>query len=224
MSFSFKLNKFSQISLAALTLTGAAASGLSAGQAQALALNDLAGKTITAGDKILSDITITGLTPTANQVINFSEASGAWVVVTTFTPDQYTTLIPSQANPAILSYKITITDPAKLFNRIGIQGDDNTLTGGTTSQKVTATGVAGTLDSVNGVNPGFQNFTSNVSTIDVTSTFYTDGQASFNSISQKFTQKSAPVPTPVPGPLPMLGLVSAFGFSRRLRHRIATQG
>ena len=127
MSYSLKLMKFSQISLVALTLTGAAAIGLSAGQAQALALNDLAGKTITAGDKILSDVSITGLTPTANQVINFSEASGAWVVVTTFSPDQANTLISTQANPAILSYKITITDPAKLFNRIGIQGDDTTL-------------------------------------------------------------------------------------------------
>jgi hypothetical protein len=28
----------------------------------------------------------------------------------------------------------------------------------------------------------------------------------------------------VPGPLPLLGLGAAFGFSRRLRRRIATNG
>jgi len=227
MSFATQFKKSTQIGVLALSLAGAGGLALSAGQAQALALNDLVGKTIVAGDKTISDITIGGgFTPTANQNIDFSTAGGIWIVSTSFAPDQSTTLVPSASNPGILSYKVTINDPTKLFAKIAIQGDDNTLSGGATDQMVTSTGVAGVLDSINGVSVGPTNFSGNLSTINVTSSFYTDGLASFNNISQKFTQKDVP-PTPpsgVPGPLPLLGLGSAFGFSRRLRRRIATNG
>jgi hypothetical protein len=227
MSLATQFKKSTQIGVLALSLAGAGGLALSAGQAQALALNDLVGKTIVAGDKTISDITIGGgFTPTANQTIDFSTAGGIWIVSTNFAPDQSTTLVPSAGNPGILSYKITINDPTKLFAKIAIQGDDNTLSGGATDQMVTSTGVAGVLDSINGVSVGPNDFSGNVSSINVTSSFYTDGLASFNNISQKFTQKDVP-PTPpsgVPGPLPLLGLGSAFGFSRRLRRRIATNG
>jgi hypothetical protein len=220
MSIATQLKKSSQIGLVALSLAGTAGMALSSGQAQAISLNDLAGKTITAGDKILSDISLTGFAPTADQTIDFSVVNGAWVVSTNFAPDQILTSNLSEAN---LSYKITITDPTKIFSKIQIQGDDTTITGGSSDQKVTSTGVTGTLDSIDGVSVGPQSFSSNVNAINVSSIFSTTGNASFNNISQKFTQKDVPT-SGVPGPLPLLGLGSAFGFSRRLRSRITTKG
>jgi hypothetical protein len=220
MSIATQLKKSSQIGLVALSLAGAAGMALSSGQAQAISLNDLAGKTITAGDKILSDISLTGFAPTADQTIDFSVVNDAWVVSTNFAPDQ---MLTSNLSGANLSYKITITDPTKIFSLIQIQGDDTTITGGSSDQKVTSTGVTGTLDSIDGVNVGPQSFSSNVNAINVSSIFSTTGNASFNNISQKFTQKDVPT-SGVPGPLPLLGLGSAFGFSRRLRSRITTKG
>jgi hypothetical protein len=210
----------------ALSLAGAGGLALSAGQAQALALNDLVGKTIVAGDKTISDITIGGgFTPTANQTINFSEASSSWVVSTSFAPDQSTTQGATSNNPGILSYKITINDPTKYFSKIQIQGDDTTINGGSTDQKVTSTGVTGTLDSVNGSPVPAVSFSSDVQTISVTSTFFTSNPASFNNISQKFTQKARIIPpSSVPSPLSLLGLGSAFGVSRQLRRRIRQAG
>jgi len=210
----------------ALSLAGAGGLALSAGQAQALALNDLVGKTIVAGDKTISDITIGGgFTPTANQTINFSEASSSWVVSTSFAPDQSTTQGATSNNPGILSYKITINDPTKYFSKIQIQGDDTTINGGSTDQKVTSTGVTGTLDSVNATSSPAVSFSSDVQTIFVTSTFFTSNPASFNNISQKFTQKARIIPpSSVPSPLSLLGLGSAFGVSRQLRRRIRQAG
>ena len=37
------------------------------------------------------------------------------------------------------------------------------------------------------------------------------------------TVNEVSAPASVPGPLPVLGLAAAFGFSRRMRRRIATQ-
>lgn len=45
---------------------------------------------------------------------------------------------------------------------------------------------------------------------------------SINGWSLTVNEVSAP-PASVPGPLPVLGLAAAFGFSRRMRRRIATQ-
>jgi hypothetical protein len=216
-----RIKVFTKAGAVAVALVGASGMALSAGQAQALALNDLSGKTITAGDKTISDISLTGFTPTSDQTIDFSIASGAWVVSTNFAPDQ---ILTSNLSGANLSYKITINDPTKIFSKIQIQGDDTTINGGSSDQKVTLTGVTGTLDSNNGTSVGPQSFSSNVNTINVSSIFSTSGNASFNNISQKFTQKDVPTTSAVPGPLPLVGLGAAFGVSRRLRRRIATQG
>ena len=97
MSIATQLKKSTQIGLVALSLAGAAGVALSSGQAQAIPLNDLVGKTITAGDKTISDITLTGFSPTASQTIDFSIASGAWVVSTNFAPNQSLTENLSQA-------------------------------------------------------------------------------------------------------------------------------
>jgi uncharacterized Zn-binding protein involved in type VI secretion len=220
MLFATQLKKSAQFSLVALSLAGAAGLALSAGQAQALSLNNLLGQTITAGDKTISDITLTGFTPTAAQTIDFSIASGAWVVSTNFAPDQNLTSNIS----AILNYKITINDPTKIFSRIQVQGDDTTINGGSTTQTVTSTGVTGLPVSNNGTSVGPQSFSSDVNVINVSSSFSTSGGATFNNISQKFTQKDVPTTSAVPGPLPLVGLGAAFGMSRRLRRRIATNG
>ena len=211
--------------MVSLGFVSAAGMTLFSGQAQAACnLTALTGCAITAGDKTISGISITGggFTPTLNQTLDFSIASGAWIVSTNFAPDQNSTLLPSAANPAILAYTITINDPTQYFDRAAIQGDDTTINGGSTSQMVTATGLPN-LTSTNGVNAGPVAFAGQPQVINVSSTWYTDGVASFNNISQKFTQKSAPT-TQVPGPLPLLGLASAFGISRRLRRRIANNG
>jgi hypothetical protein len=214
-----------QTTVTAFSLAIAAGCSLSSGQAFASCpLTGLNGCTITAGDKTISDISFTGggFTPTADQTLDFSIASGAWVVSTNFAPDQNTTLTPTQTNPTVLSYKITINDASQVFDKAAIQGDDTTINGGSTYQSVSISGITNPLVSNNGVNAGPEDFTSELQTITVNSTWYTDGKASFNNFSQKFTQKPKSASTaPVPGPLPLLGLGVAFGMSRRLRRRIA---
>jgi len=49
------------------------------------------------------------------------------------------------------------------------------------------------------------------------------GGLTFLNVSRNWAQATLVPPAPVPGPLPILGAATAFGMSRRLRHRIATQ-
>ncbi|MCS5693088.1 hypothetical protein NZK33_14010 [Cyanobium sp. FGCU-6] len=49
------------------------------------------------------------------------------------------------------------------------------------------------------------------------------GSVTFLNTSYNWAQATLVPPAPVPGPLPILGAATAFGMSRRLRHRIATQ-
>jgi hypothetical protein len=197
-----------------------------AANAGSCSLTALATCAITEGDKTISDISITGggFIATLPQDLMFSIASGSWVVQTVFGPDQSTTQSSTSANPIVLSYTVTINDPTKKFNKWTIQGDDNTLNGGNTVQTVTVAGgnpVPVSLTSFDSANPIPANstFMNDTSVINVTSSFYTNGTTTFNSISQKFTQRDMPTQG-VPGPLPLLGAGAAFGFSRRLRNRI----
>jgi hypothetical protein len=204
---------------ATIPLTGNAA------KAGTCALTALSSCVLTEGDKTISDISITGggFSPTAAQSLMFSIASGSWVVETIFGPDQNTTQPSTSADPILLSYKLTINDPTMKFDKWTIQGDDNTLNGGTTSQTVNVTGGNSSppsLVSIDANNPTPPNamFMTDTNMINVTSSFYTNGTTTFNSISQKFTQRQ--MSQGVPGPLPLLGAGAAFGFSRRLRNRI----
>jgi len=180
-------------------------------------LNNLAGCTITTGDKVIKDITLIGFTPISGQTLDFSIASGAWVVSTNFAPGQALTADKSFT----LAYTIEITDPTKTFNKVQIQGDDTTINGGNTSQVVTLNGVsASPITSSDGTSQGPFNFNPGVTTINVSSVMTTSGGASFNNVSQKFTQQT-PLTTSVPAPMPILGAGLAFSMSRRLRQRIS---
>jgi hypothetical protein len=196
-----------------------------AAKAGSCLLTNIASCVLTEGDKTISNISIGGggFTPTGTQDLMFSIASGSWVVQTVFGPNQGTTADSTEADPILLNYTITINDPTKYFNKWTIQGDDNTLTGGNTVQTVTVTGgnpspVSLTSNNASPPIPADSMFMTNTQSINVTSSFYTNGSTTFNSISQKFTQRMDS--QGVPGPLPLLGAGAAFGFSRRLRNRI----
>jgi hypothetical protein len=67
----------------------------------------------------------------------------------------------------------------------------------------------------------FDSFGGLVKKISVVDT-YSVAVGSINSFQNSYTQKelTPPPDTEVPGPLPLLGAGAAFGFSRRLRHRV----
>lgn len=177
------------------------------------ALDALASCTITQGDKTISNITLTGFTPTSAQTLDFSIASGAWVVSTSFAPNQSLTVNKTFT----LAYTVTITDPTQNFFKFQVQGDDTTINGGNTSQVVTVTGIPSPATSNNGSTAN-ASFVNPPQVINVSSVSTTSGGASFNNISQKFTQTPA---SSVPSPLPILGASVAFSMSRRLRQRIS---
>jgi hypothetical protein len=181
--------------------------------------DNLASCVLTEGNTTISNVSITsgGVLPfQLTGTLNFSTSSSTWIVQTSFNPSE--TSASSSTYPGLLSYTLTINEPAKTFNRYTINNDINTLTAGGTSQTVNATGAPQIIkvDSSTPVpNPG--TFSGINTSINVTSSWFTNDPATFNTLSQTFSQRDIP---PVPSPLTLLGAGAAFGFSRRLRNRI----
>lgn len=124
------------------------------------------------------------------------------------------------------SYKITLA-PTDLntfqFNAVNVQADGNTTAGGNIQTEVTAAGLS--------PNPKFSRtgggstsnqgtFSSSISSRTFTQSFTLDpltfSATRLDSVIATWDTRTSPVP----GPLPLLGAVTAFGLSRKLRSRI----
>ena len=237
-----RLNRFAKPLLSAALLTAAGGSLLSAGSAKAGLFNwdelfpasgapgVCNGATLDPrcikGDKTVSNfasnfIPATLPTDTTATTVNFNELFGIWDLNVSFAPDS------SVGGPYSMSYDLTITDPNKVFDEIGLDSTCNiSLIGPCTVTKELAPYVNNVLGpvlapltrvSTNGGPAAPESIPLAVQKIRVTDTWITSGVGSLDSVSNNFTQKDAP---PVPGPLPLVGAAAAFGWSRRLRNRI----
>jgi hypothetical protein len=195
------------------TLAVASLGGLLAGEAHAanpcLAIAP-ATCDFTGGNFQVTDFSFTGFTPTATDYITYTLSGSDLQPQLTFVPGRNSTITGS------ISYKITLTGG---YNFATAQSN---ITGnnGTFSTSTTSTGLPTSADSTGG--PGTTvSFTPGLTSQIFTQSFSATPSGSLvaNSLGSIYSIIPGTV-SEVPGPLPILGAGAAFGFSRRLRHRI----
>jgi hypothetical protein len=209
-------------------LASVATLAVSAGQSHAATKNlldaNLNTYTVTIGDYVYSGFSFTGFTAAAGDTFVTSGAGGVTQIALSFDPTRtantsgsYTYTISllngrtfNQANVGYvgsdLSQPLTLPSYQTALNSSALS------TSPSIGPQATASGTSSTL----GFNLGF-------TTQAFTQTFgYTAGDASFlNTVNATISSTAqGTVPTGTPGPLPLLGAGAAFGFSRKLRHRI----
>jgi len=202
------------------TLAAIAFGGLLTGHAHAANpcfLKDLAGPPaaptacdFTSGNYQVTDFSYTGFTPSTFDYITYTLSGTDLQPQLTFVPGRTSSISGS------ISYKITLTGgynfataQANITGNNGIFSTTTASTGLPTS--ATSAGGAGTTVS----------FTPGLTTQTFTQSFSATPSGSLvaNSLGTIYSITPGPA-SEVPGPLPILGAGAAFGFSRRLRHRI----
>lgn len=152
---------------------------------------------------------------------------GAGTTITSATPPEY--LAPLQA--AIAGFTGTFTTGADIFatapTSISFAPDPYTTPSGETinfDDSATTTGYNSAFQATGVVNWGFTLSGGSVLPAGTTGSldlsFLDQGAGTFSWTG--FGTLNAPDPDPVPGPLPLLGAGAAFGWTRRLRKRLAT--
>ena len=131
----------------------------------------------------------------------------------------YGPLLPPVSN-ATTSYTADIVNnPGWVFTGVKIDSVDAGVLG-TAVIKTEGGNVFPPLTSLNGVpdpNTGdFFNLTGGYTSLDITDTYSISGQGALTSFTNTFRQGR----TSVPGPLPVVGVLGALGFSRRMRRRL----
>jgi len=195
------------------TLAVVSLGGLLAGDAHATnpcaAINP-ATCNFTIGNFQVTDFSFTGFTPTASDVISYTLSGNDLQPQLTFVPGRTDPISGS------ISYKITLTGGYTFATaQANITGNNGTFFTSTTSSGLaTAASSTGGAGSTVGFNTGLteqffsQSFTAEPS-----------GALVANSLGTIYSIIPGEV-SETPGPLPILGAGAAFGFSRRLRHRI----
>ena len=202
------------------TLAAIAFGGLLAGEAHAANpcfLKDLAGPpaapsacNFTTGNYQVTDLTYTGFTPSTFDYITYTLSGTDLQPQLTFLPGRTSTITGS------ISYKITLTGGYNFATaQANITGNN-----GVFSTTTTSTGLPTSATSVGGAGTTVS-FTPSLTSQTFTQSFSAtpSGALVVNSLGTIYSITPGPA-SEVPGPLPILGAGAAFGFSRRLRHRI----
>jgi hypothetical protein len=178
----------------------------------------------TLGDKTLTLISRSTLQDANDDIVEYTldptNINTPWNISLDFNPNR-NNLLNDMGN---LRYKITITDPSKIFDQVKLanQGDitngEYTLTKTFWNSDYT---VQITTDALtNPISPdGITLASLGLQTLYVQDEWNVQPGAngSLNSLQNSFGQTDIP---PAPAPLPLVGIGAAFGFSRRLRSRI----
>jgi len=194
--------------------------GLLAGEAHAANpcfLSTLAGNSAACNFSIsdfqISSVSYTGFTPGNFDYLSYTLSGDDLQPQLTFLPGR------TKALKGTLTYTVTLLNGRTFVGaQANITGNNGTFATSTTSTGLptaaTSTGGPGTTVSLNPALTA-QTFTQAFSS-------KKKGNLVLNSLGTIYST-TAPAPTPpvqAPGPLPILGAGAAFGFSRRLRHRI----
>jgi len=209
---------FLPLLLAPVFLTGSA-------HAVSCLANDLPSCNLVDGNVQYSNFSFSGgFTPTGNDIfslLGFGDASGSLAF----------NLVPNGRNAVNSSFTYTVTLlPTPLFKytflgaNVGANG--NIISGGTIASSLSATGLSATSFTRTGNDTATVGgtFVPNLTSRTFTQTFSIDpagnDAARLFTVSNDWNTKSSPVP----GPLPLLGAVTAFSLSRKLRSRIRSAG
>jgi len=178
----------------------------------------------TLGDKTLALISRTTLQAANDDMVEYTldttNANTPWNISLDFNPNR-NNLLDDIGN---LRYKITITDPSKIFGQVKLanQGDitngEYTITKTFWNSDYTVQIITDVLS--NPISPdGITLASLGLQTLYVQDEWNVQPGAngSLNSLQNSFGQTDIP---PAPAPLPLIGIGAAFGFSRRLRSRI----
>jgi len=203
-----------------ILVNGAAASvvgvfGLFSGQAQAAPcfLQSLGSCDQTINDYVFSNFSFSGFTATATDAFDItSPSNSSYQVQISWSPVRTTPV------NGTFSYTVSLLN-GRTFNTAQANVTGNFGSFGNT---LSSSGLLTSATTTNGTGPA-QNFNPNLTSQTFTNTFSSSttqpNDFFFNSVGAAVTS-TAPGTATVPGPLPLLGAGVAFGFSRKLRHRI----
>jgi hypothetical protein len=173
---------------------------------------------LVAGDKTVFNIDPMGFGP--NQatdtagLITFEETAGFWDLVIDFFHSANGTDVDNGSTVGFdgsLDYDITITSSDYVFETVALAQQATSPTNASTTVKA-GTGFAN-LTVVGTETTGAKPIAGSLQMLSITDTFTAVGR--IQKVTNEYTQAS------VPGPLPIMGAGVAFGYSRKLRRRVA---
>jgi hypothetical protein len=185
---------------------------------------------LTIGDKFASAFSFTGdYVPTEEDELKFSydPISKVYQLQLDANPDRAIPL--GTTTNSNFFYTLAITPDGIAAGNTFLSAQSN-ITGsnladppedsGSFSTTITSPALIGSATADSTTNPSpIRFFNPGLTTSRFDQAFTSTGVASISSLGISFTQRTTP-PSEVPGPLPLLGAAAAFGFSRKMRHRI----